>query len=88
MASLAQMVFGKGISNLLIAEDLLKIIKDPFPFNSSPKSLANSRPWDGRITQEDIHFPSEMTSQTYHVDIKPLIVRLQHTPRWIKPTSL
>jgi len=76
MASPTQTVVGKGISNPLAAEGLLKILRDLFPFDSSPKSLTNSRPWNGRTTYEDIHLPREMTSQTYHVNIKPLIVRL------------
>jgi len=50
MANPTQTVVGKGISNPLTAEDLLKILKDLFPFDSSPKSLTNSRPWNGRIT--------------------------------------
>jgi len=50
MASPTQTVVGKGISNPLTAEDLLKILRDLFPFNSSPKSLTNSRPWNGRTT--------------------------------------
>jgi len=76
MASPTQSVIGKGISNPLTAEDLLKIIRDLFPFDFSPKSLTNSRPWNGWTTYEGIHFSSGMTSQTYHVNIKPLIVSL------------
>jgi len=44
MASLTQIVVGKGIPNSLIAEGLLKILRDlipPFP----PKFLTNSHPW-------------------------------------------
>jgi len=37
MASQTQTVVGKGIPNLLTAEDLLKILKDLFPFNSAVK---------------------------------------------------
>ena len=33
MASPTQTVVGKGISNPLIAEDLLKILRDLFPFD-------------------------------------------------------
>jgi len=47
MASLTQTVVDKGILNSLIAEGLLKILRDlipPFP----PKSLTNSRPWNGK----------------------------------------
>ena len=50
MANPTQTVVGKGISNLLTAEDLLKILRDLFPFDSSLKSLTNSRPWNGRTT--------------------------------------
>jgi len=35
MASPNQMVVSKGLQNLLIAEDLLKILKDRIPFRSS-----------------------------------------------------
>ena len=34
MASPTQTVVGKGISNQLTAEDLLKILRDLFPFDS------------------------------------------------------
>ena len=37
MASLTQIVVGKGISNPLTAEDLLKILRDLFPFDSLSK---------------------------------------------------
>ena len=50
MASPTQKIVGKGISNPLTAEDFLKILRDVLPFDSSPKSLINSRPWNGRIT--------------------------------------
>ena len=60
MASPTQMVVGKGIPNPLTAEDLLKILRDLIPFDSSPKSLTNSRPWNGRATQNNIHFPNEV----------------------------
>jgi len=48
MASLTQSLVDKGISNPLTVEDLLKILRDMFPFDSSPKSLTNSRPRNGR----------------------------------------
>jgi len=50
MSSLTQTVIGKGIPDSLMAEDLLKIPRDlipPFP----PKSLTNSRSWNGKITK-------------------------------------
>jgi len=47
MASPTQTVVSKGIPNLLIAENLLKILSDLVPF-SPPKSLTNSRPRNGR----------------------------------------
>jgi len=34
MTSLTQMVVGKGLPNLLIAEDLLRILRDLIPFGS------------------------------------------------------
>ena len=45
-----QMVVGKDISNPLTAEDLLKILRDLIPLDSSPISLTNSRSWNGRTT--------------------------------------
>jgi len=48
MASPTKTVVGKGIPNLSIAEDLLKILRDlisPSPL----KFLANSRPRNGKI---------------------------------------
>jgi len=50
MASPTQTVVGKGILNPLTAEDLLKILRDLFLFDSSPKSLTNSRSWNDRTT--------------------------------------
>jgi len=50
MASLTQTVVGKGIPKLLLAEGLLKILRDfipPFP----PKSLTNFLPWNGKTTE-------------------------------------
>jgi len=88
MASPTQTVVGKGISNPLTAEDLLKILKDLFPLISSPKSLTNSCPWNGKTTQKGIHIPCETTSLTYHVNIRPLLVRFWPIPSWIKPMSL
>ena len=60
MASLTQMVVGKGILNLLTTENLLKILRDLIPFDSPPGSLVNSCPWIVKTTQNDIHFPNEM----------------------------
>jgi len=39
IASPTQTIVGKGIPNPLTAEDLLKILRDLFPFDSPPKSL-------------------------------------------------
>jgi len=50
MASPTQMVVGKGIPNPLTAEGMLKILSDLIPFDSPPKSLTNSCPWNGKIT--------------------------------------
>jgi len=44
------MVIGKGISNLLTAEDLLKILRYFFPFDSLSKITFNSLPWNGKTT--------------------------------------
>jgi len=60
MASPTQMVVGKGIPNPLIAEDLLKILKDLIPL-IPPEFSINSRPWNGRITKDCIHFLNEMS---------------------------
>ena len=43
MASPTQMLVGKGIPDLLITEDLLKILRNLIP-PSPQKSLTNSRP--------------------------------------------
>jgi len=56
MASSTQRVVDKDILNLLIAEDLLQILRDmisPFP----SKSLTNSLPWNGRTTKTVYIFP-------------------------------
>jgi len=50
MASSTQTVVGKGIPNPLIAEGLLKILRDLVP-SSPPKSLTNSLPRNGRTTK-------------------------------------
>jgi len=50
MASPTQMVVGKGITNSLTAEGLLKILRDMILFDSPPKSLTNSYPWNGKTT--------------------------------------
>jgi len=73
MASPTQMVVGKGIPNLLIVEDLLKILRDPIP-PSAPKFLTNSRPLDGKTTKKSCnYFSSEIiTDQTCYVNIIPL----------------
>ena len=44
------MIVGKGIPNLLIAEGLLKILRDLIP-PSPPKSLTNFHPWNGMTTK-------------------------------------
>jgi len=50
MASPTETVVGKGIPNPLIAEGLVKILRDLVP-PSPPKSLTNSLPWNGKITK-------------------------------------
>ena len=77
MTSPNQMVVGKGKPNSLIGEGLLK---GPVPANP-PKSLTNSLQWNDRTTKGCIYFPSEMTAdRTCHVNITPLILRLQYIP--------
>ena len=84
MACPTQTVVGKGISNPLIDESLLKILRDLIP-TSLPKSPTNFVPWNGRITKSCIRFPSEMiTDRTCHVNIIPLTVKLSY-PWWIRP---
>jgi len=72
MASPTQMVVGKDIPYSLIAEGLLKILRDlnpTFPF----KSHTNSRPWNGRTTKSCNYFSSKIiTNWTCHVNIIPL----------------
>ena len=76
MAILAQTVVGKGIPNLLIAEGLLKVLRDLIP-TSLPKFLTNFLPWNGRTTKSCIRFFREMiTDRTYHINIIPLTVKL------------
>ena len=60
MTSPTQTVVVKGITNLLTAEDLPKILRDLIPFDSPPISPTNSCPWNGRTTQNNIHFPNEV----------------------------
>ena len=47
MARPTQTAVGKGIPNLLIAKDLLKILRDLVP-PAPPKSLTNFLTWNGR----------------------------------------
>ena len=77
MASQTQTVVGKGIPNLLIIENLLKILRDLIPL-FSPKSPTNSRPWNGRITKGCIHFLNEMNhiSELLGSKLTPLTVKL------------
>jgi len=50
MASPTQTVVGKDTPNPLIAEGLLKILRDLVP-SSPPKSPINSHPQNGRATK-------------------------------------
>ena len=76
MASPTQTVVGKGTSNPLIAEGLLKTLRDLIP-HSPPKSLTNSHPWNGRTKKVCDYFPSEIiTDQTCQVNIIPLAYSL------------
>ena len=77
MANPTQTMVSKGIPNPLIAESLLKILRDLIPVDSLPKSLTNFCPWNGKITQNNIHFPNEMNHKSnLSCYIKSLIVRL------------
>ena len=69
MASPTQTVVGKGTSNLLIAEGLLKILSglgSLFP----PKSLTNSHPQNGKSTK----------CNHYYVNTIPLVMEILNTP--------
>ena len=63
MASPTQMLVGKSIPNTLIAEDLLKILRDLISL-FSPKSPTNSRQWNDRTTKGCIHFFNEMNHKS------------------------
>ena len=69
MASPTQTVVGKGTSNPLIAEGLLKILSGLVPL-SPPKSLTNSHTQNGRSTKY---------SHCY-VNIIPLAMKNLNTP--------
>jgi len=58
MASPTQTVVGKCIPNPLIAEGLLKFLRNPIP-PSPPKSLTNSRPWNSKTTKGYNCFPAK-----------------------------
>ena len=59
MASPTQMVVSKGKPNLLIAENLVKILRDLIP-PISPKSLTNFLQWNGKSTKSCIYFLRKM----------------------------
>jgi len=62
MASPTQTVVDKGIPNSLIAEDLLKNLRDLVP-PSPPKSLTNFLPRNGRTTKIPVSiFLTEMST--------------------------
>jgi len=71
MATTTQTVIDKGIPNSLTAEDLLKILRDLILFDSPPKSLTSFCPWNGKTTQNNIHFPQRNESQ-----VKPIMLTL------------
>jgi len=71
MASPTQTVVGKGIPNLLIAEGLLKILRDLVP-SSPPKSPTISHPQNGRATKIPGFIFSTKWAGTCHVNSKPL----------------
>jgi len=59
MASPTQIVVVKGKPNPLIAEGLIKILRDLIP-PIPPKSLTNSLPWNDRTTKNCIYFSNKM----------------------------
>ena len=73
MTSPTQTVVSKGIANSLIAEGLLKILRDLIPL-SPPKFLINSRPWNGNTSKKGCNYFSIkiITNQTCQVNIIPL----------------
>jgi len=79
MASPTQIVVGKGIPNMLIAEDLLKILRELTTIIFT-KILYQFPSMDGR-TINYILFSSEMIIDLpYHVNIILLTVKLQDIP--------
>ena len=70
MASPTQTVVGKGIPNPLIAENLLKILKELVP-SSPPKSFTNSYPQNGSATKLPVSIPPTKWIETCHVNSKP-----------------
>ena len=68
MASPTQTVVGKGISNPLTAEDLLKILRDLFPFDSLSKITYQFSSMECKTTQKSFH-PFRC-----YVNIKPMTV--------------
>jgi len=67
MANPTQTMVGKAIPNLLTTEGLLKILRDLIPFDSLSKSLTNFYPWNGKTTQNNIHFPQQNESRVKHI---------------------
>jgi len=76
MTSPTQTVVGKDIPNPLIAEDLLKILRDLIP-PFLLKSSTDSRPWNGRTTKGCIHFLNKMNhrSELSCLKLTPLTVK-------------
>ena len=76
MASPTQTVVGKSIPNPLTAEDLLKILRDLI-LSYPQKSPTNSRPWNGMITKDCIHFLNKMNrrSELSYLKLTPRIAK-------------
>ena len=81
MASLTQTAVGKSIPSSLIAEDLLKILRDLI-MSSPSKSLINSYPQNGRTTKIPVSISPTKGTETCHVNNKPMASHFYFDPQW------